>query len=380
MRTATNQRRLLILVGAIVLVETMFFATVTPLLPYYADRFELSRTGAGILSGSYPAGVLVGAVPSGVLASRLGLKRTVLLGLAGLAVTSVAFGLAGALPVLVAARFLQGVAGACSWTGGLAWLVNAAPPDRRGELLGTALGAAIVGALLGPVLGGIASVLGPAPTFLGVALLALGLAAQAWATPPPPASEPQPVGRLLRALGDRRVGVGIWFILLPALGFGVLGVIGPLRLDELGFGTVAIGATFLVAAGAEAVLSPVVGRLSDRRGRLPLLRRALWGAGAATLLVPWVGQRWPLAAALVLTSMALGTFYAPAFSLLTDAADQVGLHHGFGFALMNLAWAPGQAIGSSAGGAVAQATVDAVPFLAVSALCALTLAVTRPST
>ena len=51
-----------------------------------------------------------------------------------------------------------------------------------------------------------------------------------------------------------------------------------------------------------------------------------------------------------------------------------GLDHGYTFALVNLAWAPGQALGAAGGGALAHATRDAVPYLALSAVCGVTLA------
>src|ERR671934_163063 len=88
-----SMRRLLLLVGALVFVDTMFFAALTPLLPHYADRFDLSKAGAGVLQAAYPAGVLVGSLPSGIAAARLGVKATVLMGLGLLAATTVAFGL-----------------------------------------------------------------------------------------------------------------------------------------------------------------------------------------------------------------------------------------------------------------------------------------------
>jgi hypothetical protein len=61
-------------------------------------------------------------------------------------------------------------------------------------------------------------------------------------------------------------------------------------------------------------------------------------------------------------------------SMLSDAAEQQGLDYGYAFALVNLAWAPGQAGGAWLSGRVAAATSDAVPYLTLSALCALTLA------
>ncbi|MCW2985155.1 MAG: Arabinose efflux permease, partial [Conexibacter sp.] len=140
-------RRLLLVLSAIVFVDTTFYAVVAPLLPHYADDLGLSKASAGILLAAYPAGTLVGALPSGIIAVRFGPKRTVLVGLGLLAVSSIAFAFATTAVMLDLARFLQGIGGACSWAGGLAWLVGEAPPERRAELIGTALGAAIGGAL-----------------------------------------------------------------------------------------------------------------------------------------------------------------------------------------------------------------------------------------
>src|SRR5918996_3863260 len=154
-------RRLLLLVGAIVFVDTMFFAALTPLLPEYAEDLNLSKAGAGLLAAAYPLGGLVGGIPGGIAAARLGVRPTVLIGLAGMAVTTLTFGLADSIWLLDTARFLQGVASSFSWTAGLAWLVAAARPDRRGQTIGAAMGAAIFGALFGPVIGGVASLLRP---------------------------------------------------------------------------------------------------------------------------------------------------------------------------------------------------------------------------
>ena len=39
--------RLLLLVSVVVFVDAMLFGALTPLIPGYADEFELSKTGAG---------------------------------------------------------------------------------------------------------------------------------------------------------------------------------------------------------------------------------------------------------------------------------------------------------------------------------------------
>ena len=90
-------RRLFWLVAAVVLVDTMFFAAVAPLLPHYSDELDLSKTGAGVLTAAYPAGTFVGALPAGWLAIRWGVKPTLLAGLAMLGLSSLAFASASSI-------------------------------------------------------------------------------------------------------------------------------------------------------------------------------------------------------------------------------------------------------------------------------------------
>jgi MFS family permease len=79
----------------------------------------------------------------------------------------------------------------------------------------------------------------------------------------------------------------------------------------------------------------------------------------------------------VLAGVAFGTFYTPGMTLLANLSEEIGLDYGYAFALINLAWAPGFAIGAAGGASLAGATTDAVPYLVLSALCAATLLATR---
>src|SRR5215213_10828618 len=100
-------RRLLILACAIVFVDTTFYSAITPLLPHFEEEFGLSKSAAGVLAGAYAAGTLVGALPGGYLAAKAGVRATVLLGLALMTVSSVAFAFADSIGVLDAARFVE---------------------------------------------------------------------------------------------------------------------------------------------------------------------------------------------------------------------------------------------------------------------------------
>jgi MFS family permease len=369
-------RRILLLVGSIVFFDTLFFAALTPLLPHYTHTLGIGKAGAGVLSAAYPAGSFFGAIPSGIVAARAGVKTTVVVGLCAVAVCTVLFGIGDQAWQLDLARFAQGVASSFSWTGALAWLVAAAPAGRRGALIGAAFAAAVGGALFGPVLGGVATLAGPGWTFGSVGIASLGLVVFAARTHAAPARGPQPLRQLVGAFRDTRLVGAFWFVVLPALLFGTLTVLAPLRLSHLGLGGVAIGAVFLACAAVEAVNNLVIGRVSDRHGTAAPLIAGLVGSAILAALLPWPRSPILLVPLVVLGALCFGTFFTPGMTLLTHLSEGHGLDYGYTFALINLAWAPGQTLGAAGGGALAHATADATVYLVLSAVCALTLVAT----
>jgi MFS family permease len=367
-------RKLLLLVCGVVFVETAFYAVLTPLLPELTREYGLSKSGAGILAGAYAMGTLVGAVPSGWLVARIGVRRAVSSGLVLVAISSVMFAFASSVVVLDVTRFAQGIGAAACWTGGLGWIVRAAPADRRGALIGTVMGVATVGALFGPVLGGVAHAVGTLQVFCAVAVVSAILALWSWATPGPAPVGEAKLRALMTAIRDPRVAGGMYLMLLPAMLFGTIYVLTPLRLDQMGAGATAIAAAFLGAAALEAVVSPVSGRLADRHGWLLPSCIGVAGGILAMGLLPWPESPWLLGALIVLLTPCVGFLWTPGLALVGEGADAVGVEPGYAFSLTNLSWALGLAVGSSGGASLAQAAGDHVPYFVLGALAIGTLA------
>jgi MFS family permease len=364
---------LLSLVCALVLVDTVFFSALTPLLPHYTRAAGLTKAGVGVLVACYPAGTLLGSLPGGVLVARLGYRPVALLGLGLMSVATLVFGWTSVAAVLDAARFVQGIAGACTWAAGLSWLSASAPDDRRGQLLGTAMGAAVIGALFGPVVGWAANQVGTGPAFSAASVAGAALMVAVFAVPSPKPAGSQSLREVLPALRDPRLATGMWLMALAGIAFGVVDVLAPLRLSRLGGDSTVIAATFLCGAVIESCVAPLAGRLSDRFGTRPPVLIGL-AAGALFGVLVWLPGSVPwLIPVLVLGTPFFGSLYTPAAAMVSESAEDLKLNHGIAFALTNLTWAAGQAIAASAGGALAEATSDVVPYLLLSAACLLTL-------
>jgi MFS family permease len=367
-------RRLLLLVCAIVLVDTSFYAAITPLLPYYADHEHLSKTAAGILVGAYPAGTLLASLPAGWAAARVGPRPLLICGLAILSGTSVMFGLAHSIVLLDVARFTQGVGGALSWTGGMGWLSGVAPAERRGAMMGTAMAAATGGALLGPVLGAVARAVGPAATFGTVGLIALVLLVLVVLQPGRAPVGVDEAGSLRAAIRQPLIARGLWLVVCAALCFGVLNVLLPLRMDRFGASGALIALVWLVSAGLESVVNPLAGRHADRHGWAGIARFGLC-AGAGVVLAASLPQSVaPLAAIGIAAGPLIGVLWTPAIVVLGSGSDAAGFNHTYAFALMNLAWAAAQTVATAGGGALANATRDIVPYALVATVTLVTAA------
>jgi MFS family permease len=125
------------------------------------------------------------------------------------------------------------------------------------------------------------------------------------------------------------------------------------------------------------VISPVAGRVLDRRGVLFPVSVALTAAVPVSVGLAFGPRPLAYVPLIVLAGGAYGALFTPAFALIAEGAERSRLAQGMAFGLMNAAWAMGALIGPVAGGAVAAATGDVVPYLVSAGFCAVALAAVR---
>ncbi|MCY7302345.1 MAG: MFS transporter [Thermoleophilia bacterium] len=364
-------RRLLAVVSVTVFADAMLFSAIVPLVPVLSDTYDLSKTGAGVLVAAYGAGAVVAGIPSGVFASRIGPKRTVVIGLLVLAVSTLAFSLGESAAALGAARFAQGVASAITWCGALAWLTLATPRDQRGKAVGTVFSIAVLGFIVGPAIGAIAELTSLRGTFMMIAGLTVLVALFA-ASSPAGQPEEQPPEALRRILKNRGFFAALWLVLVPSLFLGVLDLLVPLSLDDANWGTIAIAATFIAAGLSEVILAPLIGSFSDRRGRLVPVRAGLLLMGITGMAFAALDTAYAIAALVIVASIAASLIFSPSAALISDRGEEAEIPQTLAFGFMNTAWAGGVMLGPVLGGAIADALGDAGPYVLGAALAFIT--------
>jgi hypothetical protein len=296
----------------------------------------------------------------------------VLAGLVSLALSGVLFGLATTFPAMLAARIVGGISSAFSWTSVFTWCVERSSAGRRDHVGGLIFGAGFAGVTLGPTLGALAAQVGTGTVFTGFAIVVALLIPPVALARDGRVSAPGRTGGFLAFARSTSVAVALTLQALPGFLSGALGLLLTLRLAGLGAGARGIAAAFVTAAIVQGASSVAIGRWSARRdARRPALAAVVVAAGLTASVIA-LRTIWLVSAALVVIYAAAAVLLVTATSLLGTAMARSGHPTAFGYALMNLAFAPGSIVGSLAAGAIRQDAGQAPALVMVSVVCLCT--------
>lgn len=338
-------------------VDMLLYYLLVPLLPRYARDLHLNQMEVGLLFGSYAVALLLATFPVAILTDRVGRRAIMLWGLAGLGVTTLVFAFSTQFWLLVLARFLQGIAGSATWLPGMALLADHFPAESRGRAMGTAFAAANLGVLIGPPLSGLLAERAghAAPFLLGAVLVALDAAGRAFLLPEvEPTRGPRLPFRQLLANPTIRVFAGA--MALGSCFWALLESTLPIHLDRrLGQSPAQIGFLFAAAALAHTFTSPLMGRLSDRLGRVRVLRIGLVLALVLLPLPALLPRPWMVALVMLGLGATASFIMSPCSPAVADQVERQGSQSfASAFSILNLSYSVGLMVGPLVGGALVQ--------------------------
>jgi MFS family permease len=338
--------------------------SVLPVLPRYIHGpLDSGDVAVGVVIGAYAVTGLLLRPVAGRLADTRGRRPTVLAGACLVALSGFLYlpslGIAG----LIVARLILGAGEGAVYTAGSAWIVDLAPEDRRGRVLGlyglAVWGGLSVGPLLGEVLldaGGydLVWIVAGALPVVG-ALFAVGARDP---FEPLAHAEPHPL------IAPEAVGPG-FAVGLASFGYAAVATFIVLHLESRGVGH---GATVFAAFAAMIVLTRLVfGDLPDRMGAAPVAISATVGEALGLALIA-VAHSLPVA---LLGGVAMGA----AFALLNPSLMLIALGRvsqqarGAAMGTYTAFFDAGVGLGAPIAGAVAALTSYEGAFFFAAAVC-----------
>ncbi|HLT10988.1 MAG TPA: MFS transporter [Micromonosporaceae bacterium] len=372
----------LLVVCLAVFVDMLGFGIILPLLPFHIASLGGSGVWLGAIMTAYAAAQFLAAPVLGALSDRYGRRRLLVLSLAGSAVSMALTGLAGSLPLLLAARLVAGGCGG-SIAVAQAYVVELVEPRNRLRALG-AVGASIgFGFVVGPAIG--AGLAGLGTGFAGACFVAAGIAvvniglalallprravATTGGSVAAPASRPGRFGGITAALRNpsiRPVLLAIFITMAAFAGmettFAYLGA-ARFNLTAAGLGIVftGVGIVLIVVQGG------LVGRAADRFGdrRVAVGGAVLLAAGLVVLPFAPAFVAYP---ALGVVAVGQGLLTTTTAALIAKATAEGGAELGGAMGVGQSAASAARALGPLAAGAAYDVAMP-MPYLASAVLC-----------
>lgn len=275
--TSVDRRslNLSIFVPAVLLFTGQGFLLTT--LPLHAKAFGVSYALISLAIAGASLGTLIADVPSGAWLSKFGLRRTMIIGAALIALGTVGLVLPIGIWGVIGMRLLAGIGTALWAVSRHAFIATKVPVSERGRALATFGGIFRIGLLIGPAAGGIlASLTDLRLTFVASALMAvvgLGLAlrytpdGEMGPTKGSGRSRWKLVGGVLRA---NRADLSAAFIaqtFAQMIRAGRQFLVPIYGADVIGLNAAQLGIILSVAAVLDVAMFVPAGILMDRFGR-----------------------------------------------------------------------------------------------------------------
>ncbi len=301
-----------------------------PALPLFIHSLGVDEGTLGFIAAASTVVGIVASIPAGVLSDLWGRRRVILLGMLVFATAPFLYLLVRAPWHLVLVRIYHGLA-----TAMLGPVALAAVADTFREGLGERMGwyssATMVGRFLAPTIGGML-IFGEDFRWVYLGCGAAGMLALLTALRLPridQAAQPEPPGarwttmrRELRLiLANRSLLLTSGIEAAQYFAFGAVETFLPLYLRGLGWEPRIIGPLFTAQVLMTAATKPLMGRISDRRGRRWSIAAGLLVGAGAMAAMPRIHAWWPMAALNALFGLGVATVTASTSALVSDLSQ-----------------------------------------------------------
>lgn len=291
---------------------------VNPLLSIFSKSIGASGLYIGLAVAGYWMSRVFLEIPSGFILLRVGYYRLMVMGLLLIALGNLLCSLASTPTQLILARILSGLGPPFFFGVAMTLVINISGAERRGGAMGLFQGIEFLGSIVGSMMSGyVVSSLGFRSSFLlsslivAVALLMLiplsGLRAHSRVSGPPQIS----ISSMRTVLGSGNLLIACCAIFSEfILTQGVLFTVFPIHADEgLGLSLTEIGLLMGMRSIGHVVSVPVLGMVSDRIGRRPILLSGLAASALLALGLNMASSFLPLALLMFLLGMSTGAIW-----------------------------------------------------------------------
>lgn len=124
-------------------------------VPSIAKEFAMTNIIQNWVVSIFLLVIAILSVPVGNLSARWGLKKSLILGLSVFLIGSFLAAVSISTEIILFSRVIQGIGATFLNVAGMAMLVAAIPPNKRGKALGINIAGVYIGLSLAPILGGI---------------------------------------------------------------------------------------------------------------------------------------------------------------------------------------------------------------------------------
>jgi DHA1 family tetracycline resistance protein-like MFS transporter len=168
----------------------------------------------------------------------------------------------------------------------------------------------------------------------------------------------------------KKLGLLLVFVFLDVLGFSLILPLLPFYAESFGASSTVVGLLLGANALAQLIGSPVLGRLSDRFGRRPLLIISIAGTAVSFLILGLANSLAVLFVSRVLDGL-LGGDISLAQAYITDVTDAESRAKGLG--LIGAVFGVGFIVGPALGGVMSAGGDFGLPALVAAGLSAVNL-------